>query len=66
MAWTDAESDRIATLETVINQLQIAVTHLAAKQQLQQLLLLKQAEIEELTNRVESLERMVAILQQAL
>ena len=66
MSWTSAESDRIATLETVINQLQIAVTNLAAKQQLQQLLLLKQAEVDELTDRVEALERMVAILQQAL
>lgn len=66
MAWTSAESDRIATLETVINQLQTAVTNLAAKQQLQQLLILKQAEVDELTSRVEALERMVAILQNAL
>jgi polyhydroxyalkanoate synthesis regulator phasin len=63
MAWTEAESTRIETIETVVNQLQTAITRLASKQQLQQLMLLKQAEITSLTNRIAALERAVELLE---
>ena len=66
LSWSDAEELRIATIETLLNQLQIAVSNLAAKQQIRQLLLLKQSEIDALTQRVADLERMVALLEEAL
>jgi polyhydroxyalkanoate synthesis regulator phasin len=66
MSWSDAEESRIAALETLLNKVQIAVTNLAAKQQLRQLTLLKQNEVDALTTRIEALERMVTLLENAL
>lgn len=63
MAWTSAEKQRIETLETVINDLQVAVTNLMSKQQMRQLLLIKQKEIDALTVRVASLESQIDVLQ---
>jgi polyhydroxyalkanoate synthesis regulator phasin len=66
MSWSDSEESRIAALETLLNKVQIAVTNLAAKQQLRQLTLLKQNEVDALTTRIEALERMVTLLENAL
>ena len=53
-------------VEELLNQVQTAITNLAAKETVQQLLLIKQTEITELQNRVKSLETQVALLQQSL
>lgn len=66
MAWTQAEEDRIKTLEIVINGLQTAVANLMSKMQMRQLLLIKQAQVDDLTQRVETLERLVQIIEQHL
>ena len=66
MAWTSAETQRIVTLEEAINTLQVVVTNLANKEQLRQLMALKQGEIDALTERVASLEAQLAVLQSRL
>lgn len=66
MAFTDAEEARILAIEKLLNELQVSVKNLAAKQQIRQLLLLKQAEIDALTKRVTSLESMMALVQESL
>lgn len=63
MAWTTAETERITLLETVVNDLQVAVSKLMSKQQMRQLLLVKQQELDALTVRVASLEAQVEVLQ---
>ena len=63
MAWTDAETIRIETIEDIINKLQIAINNLASKKQMQQLLLLKQNEINSLIERITALESQITILQ---
>ena len=63
MAWLSSETTRIETIEEAINELQIAVTNLMSKQQMRQLLLIKESEIQALTARVASLESQVTILQ---
>jgi polyhydroxyalkanoate synthesis regulator phasin len=66
MAWTDSETARINTLEDVVNDLQTAITNLMSKLQMRQLLMLKQAEIDALTARVEALETQLTTLQNSL
>jgi polyhydroxyalkanoate synthesis regulator phasin len=66
VAWTDAEERRILAIEKLLNDLQITTKNLAAKQQIAQLLLIKQAEIDALTKRVTALESMIAIIQDSL
>lgn len=66
MALTDYEEARLALIETVLADLQVAVGNLAAKQQLRQLSLLKQTEVDELRARVEELERLIIILENSL
>jgi polyhydroxyalkanoate synthesis regulator phasin len=66
MAFTEAEEARIQAIETVLNQMQIAIKNLAAKQQMRQLMLLKQGEVNSIGERVTSLESQIAILQEAL
>lgn len=66
MAWTAAEEKRIQAIEEMLNKLQIATKNLASKAQMRQLLLVKQAEIDELRQRVESLETQVTNLQNTL
>lgn len=64
MAFSDAEELRIRNIETVLNDLQTAVNdNLASKQQMRQLILIKQSQIEELERRVDSLESQIALLQ---
>ena len=66
MSWTDAEETRIQAIETILNNLQIAVNNLMSKQQVRQLLLIKQNEIDSLTQRIETLESQVTNLQNTL
>ena len=66
MAWTSAETQRITTLEEVVNDLQIAVANLMSKTQMRQLLLVKQREVEALTTRIEALESQLTLLQGSL
>lgn len=63
MAWTDNEEKRVTMIEEVLNDLQIAMTKVMTKQQMQQLLLIKQTEIDSLTQRIAALESQIAILQ---
>jgi hypothetical protein len=66
MAWTSAESDRVKTIEEVVNDLQTAVNNLMSKAQMRQLLFVKQSEVDNLTQRVATLERLLQIVQQHL
>ena len=66
MSWSDAEENRIQAIETMLNNLQVAVNNVVSKLQMRQLLLVKQAEIDSLTQRVESLETQVTNLQNTL
>ena len=66
MALTAYEEARIALIEEVLNELQIATANLAAKQQVRQLILLRQTEIDSLTTRVAELERIITILEQRM
>lgn len=66
MAWTTAEESRIVAIEEMLNLVQVAVGNLMSKQQMRQLLLIKQAEVDALTERVESLESQVSTLQSQL
>ena len=56
-------TDKLDAMIKVINDIQVAMTHLAAKAQLRQLTLLNQTDINDLKNRVSSLETQIAILQ---
>lgn len=66
MAWTDAENTRVSTIETLLNKVQTAMTKLMTKQQMRQLLLIKQKEVDALTLRVTALETQVLDLQSKL
>jgi polyhydroxyalkanoate synthesis regulator phasin len=63
MAWTTAETTRIQAIETVLNSLQLSIANLMSKAQYRQLLLLKQADITDLQNRVIALESQIQTLQ---
>lgn len=63
MAWTDAENDRIGTIELLLNKIQTVILNLASQKQLRNIVVLKQNEINDLTARVTALEQQVAILQ---
>lgn len=66
MSLTAYEEARIALIEEVLNELQVATSNLAAKQQVRQLILLRQTEIDSLTTRVAELERLITILEQRM
>ena len=61
--WSDAEELRIKNLEEAVNKQSTAINNLASKQQLRQLLLIRQAEIDTLKTRVAALESQIEILQ---
>jgi polyhydroxyalkanoate synthesis regulator phasin len=64
--FTSEEEKRILAIEEMLNKLQTATKNLASKRQLNQLLMLKQAEVDELTKRVAALESQLAALQGSL
>lgn len=66
MAWTSAENTRVTAIETMLNKVQTAISKLMTKQQMRQLLLIKQKEVDALTLRVAALEEQVAALQSKL
>ena len=66
MAWTDAEEQRIETIEEVLNNANTAISNLASKKQMSQLILVKQAQIDSLTERVAALESQLQVLQNRL
>ncbi len=66
MAFTDAEEIRIQAIEEMINRLQTAISNTMSKQQMRQLLLLKQNEIDALTTRVATLESAIQVLQSSI
>ena len=64
MAFTSAEEIRILAIEESLNELQVAITyHVAARKFVEQMLLLKQNEIDLLKSKVTILESEVTILQ---
>ena len=63
MAWTTSETVRIEAIEETLNEVQMAITNLMSKQQMRQMLLLKQEEIDALTRRVIALESQITVLQ---
>ena len=65
MSWSTPEEQRVRTIEEVLNDLQTALTNVMSKQQMQQLLLLKQTEVDNLTARVSDLESQITVLQAA-
>ena len=64
MALTDDQ--RLDALELAVTQLQIVITNLASKKQLQQLSLLKQKDVDDLGDRVTQLEVTVKVIQDSL
>tara|TARA_Y100000310_G_C20654536_1_gene801305 strand:- start:296 stop:499 length:204 start_codon:yes stop_codon:yes gene_type:complete len=63
MAMTDAEVARINTLESAINDMWTAVNNLMTKEQMRQLILIKQNELDAALARIDSLETQVETLQ---
>jgi len=66
MAFTDAEEIRIQTIEDTLNSLMTSITNLVAKEQMRQLLLLKQRELDAAVVRIASLESQLEVLQSRL
>ena len=66
MAWTDAETSRVATIEETLSMLQTAVSNLLAKQQFRLLSALKQGDVDSLTSRIGILEAEITSLQERL
>jgi polyhydroxyalkanoate synthesis regulator phasin len=66
MAFTAAEEARITAIEEMINKLSIAVGNLMSKQQMRQLLLLKQTEIDTMKDEISTLKSQVTSLQSSL
>lgn len=63
MSWTQTEENRIQAIEAKLNELQLALNALATKAQLKQLVNIRQSEIEDLKQRVSSLESQIQALQ---
>lgn len=63
MALTVAEEKRIIAIEEMLNLVQVAINNTVAKQEVRQTLLIKQKEIDALTQRVASLEAQITVLQ---
>jgi len=66
MAFTAAEEIRLKAIEEMLNTLQTAIANTMSKQQMRQLLLVKQKEVDELTTRVAALESQITVLQGTL
>ena len=66
MAWTASELQRVLAIEELLNRVQVAITQLASIAQLRQLNLVRQKDVDSLTDRVTTLEAQVAALQSKL
>ena len=66
MAFTGVDEARIEAIENAILDLQKAVSNLASKQQVKQLVQIKQEEIVTLTTRVTELERLIALIENSI
>jgi polyhydroxyalkanoate synthesis regulator phasin len=66
MAFTGTDETRIEAIENAILDLQKAVSNLASKQQVKQLVLIKQEEIISLTARVTELERLITLIENSI
>jgi polyhydroxyalkanoate synthesis regulator phasin len=66
MAFSDSENARVLAIEDMLNKLQIAVNNLASKRQLSQLTMLKQSTIDNLVERVTTLESQIKTLQSSI
>jgi uncharacterized coiled-coil protein SlyX len=62
MSWTTNEEARIASLEVVLNDIQVAMKALAEKATTYQMLEAKQDEVDALTERIAALESVITIL----
>ena len=65
MALTATEALRIQAIENKLNDLQTALNNVASKKQMKALTQIRQAEIEDLKQRVTTLESEIAVLQAA-
>lgn len=66
MAWSSAEGTRINTLEEFVNSIATQLLNLVSKEQMRQLLLIKQREIDSLSSRLTALEAQIQTLQNQL
>jgi polyhydroxyalkanoate synthesis regulator phasin len=66
MAISGTDLERIEAIEAALCNLQKAVSNLMSKMQFRQLLLIKQKEIDELTERVAALELAIASIERSL
>lgn len=65
MAFTESEERRIRAIELKLNDVQTALNNLATREQLKQLLNIRQSEITELQEKVEELEQRIVDLENA-
>ena len=65
MAFTESESRRIRAIELKLNDIQTALNNLATREQLKQLLNIRQSEITELQEKIEELEQRIVDLENA-
>lgn len=63
MAWTETEELRIQAIEKRINEIQTALNNMASRKQMKSIMNLRQAEIDDLKQRVAALEEQVQALQ---
>jgi hypothetical protein len=66
MSLTAAEEIRIEAIENALNGALTSITNLISKEQMRQLLLLKQRELDAAVTRITSLEAQIVILQSRL
>ena len=62
MTITDAEEERLQTIENALNTLSNTIDNLASKEQIRQLLLLKQQQVAILVSKVATLEAQLVAL----
>ena len=66
MSWTDQEIAWVQAIQEQLNNQSTAISNLMTKQQMRQLVLLRQREIEALTQRITTLEAAIVALQNNL
>lgn len=63
MAWTDAETAQVESIELMLNKVQTALLNMAPKEMVRRYILLRQREITDLTTRLDALVARVAVLE---